>query len=81
MTELFRTVCVALMVAGCTTVEPGPPVVAPYSKQYTCAELKQAAQELHRLPQDSMVARMVSDYGAERKALDDLHGVKHGRCR
>ncbi len=81
MTELSRVICVALMLAGCTPATSQPQPVAPYAKQYTCAELKQAARELRGLPADSVIARMITDYGAERKVLDDLHGVRHGHCR
>lgn len=53
---------------------PSDPVLPPL-KEYTRAEQAQAAGELKALPEGSVLARMVSDYGLLRAQLRGIKGT------
>lgn len=82
MLTAMRTVCAALLLAGCAHADAGPIDIAPYPVEYSCVQQKLAAKELRSLGPNSELGRMIADYGAEREALRKLHHMPAaGRCR
>jgi len=61
--------CLAYLLYGCSTSTPAPVSVCPAPVPYTRAEMRDAAQALAALPQGSILARMLQDYGRERAEL------------
>lgn len=64
--QLAIFVTASFSLSGCMSYPVGsgcPPLV-----QYSAETQRKAADELDRLPKDSVVARMITDYGKTRKA-------------
>jgi len=59
---------VALPLAGCATV-PSEPSGCPTLFDYSVEDQAQAADELDALPEGSIIARMIGDYGANRNEI------------
>lgn len=57
------------MLSGCATVgsDPSKRAVCPPVVEYTRELRERAAEELARLPEGSMIAEMLSDYGVLRE--------------
>lgn len=67
----------SLALTGCGTVSGFKPTQkqvnlvltkCPVLKNYSKAEMKQAAQELNNIPSQAQLARMIGDYGKLRQA-------------
>ena len=62
--------------AGCApTPKPGPVVVAPVPKTYTCEQSRAAAAAYAALPAGSALKTYVDDYGLERRELRAVLGL------
>ncbi len=64
----------AALAAACAVAKPGTASLCPEPKSYTADQEARAARELLALPEGSVLAKMILDYGRERAALRACRG-------